>query len=380
MQIVEYNKVNKNDWDALVEKSPDGWLYQTSSYINYECKSGNESHSFAVFSDNDELIGLCPLYLGDQFSYSKFIFLRYLQAGCKKYLQPWLNICNLWTYNVLNNGYSGPVISPSLGSKGRKKIFKLIFEHIDKIAQKNRVEALEIRLTDISLSNLPPLRKGGNPLWSVGIAEHLFFPPRLCVILDLQKEESVLLSEMDKDCRAEIKQAERNNLKIKRGVTKKDLRLFHRIHVVSWKRTGVRPQPFEHYTQMWKYLGEEKTIKLFFAEKEKKAVSAVLLHTYKNGVLYWGGCSLPEALSLRANNFLLWSAIKWAKSKGYKWFEIGLFDSFQGVSRKEYSVGQYKAQFSNDYFVPFEGQKLYTKKAVKQLAAISKRNTYGCHR
>jgi len=367
MHIVEYQNINKKEWDKLVEKSPDGWLYQTSSYIDYATRSGNKSFSFAVFSDNNEMIGLCPLYFGDQFSYSNNIILKYIQAGSKKFLQPVLDILNLWTYKTLYTGFSGPVISTELGEKGRKKTLKFLFGHIDKLAQKNKAEALEVRLTDLSLSNLPPLRKARNPLWEFGIAEHLFYPSRSCVILDLEKNEEKLLSEMDKDCRAEIRQAERNGLKVRQGSSKKDLKLFHQIHIPSWNRTGMHPQAFEHYDEMWKHLGGEKTIKLFFAEQEGKAVSAVLLHTFKDGVFYWGGCSLPEALKLKANNYLLWSAAKWAKSAGYKWFEIGIFDSFKGSNHKEYSVGQYKAQFTNEYFIPFEAQKVYTKKALRQI-------------
>jgi len=367
--------MEKKKWDELVEKSPDGWLYHTSHYIDYVCRGGNESFSFAVFSDNDELVGLCPLYFGDQFTYSKNTLLMYFQTGCKKFFQPILSFLNFWTCNILHTGFSGPVVSPELGDKGRKKTLKFIFNHIDKIAEKNKAEALEVRMTDLSPSNLPPIRKDRNPLWEMGVAEHLSFPPLLCVMLNLQKNETELLSEMDKDCRAEIKQAERNGIKIREGLNKKDLKLFHDIHIPSWQRTGMHPQAFEHYDEMWKYLEGNKTIKLFFAEKNGKAVSAVLLHVYKDGVFYWGGCSLPEALKLKANNFLLWSAVKWAKSKEYKWFEIGLFSSFKGADSKEHSVGQYKAQFSNDYLMPFEGQKIYTKKAAKRLLIRSIRNS-----
>jgi len=217
MYIKEYSKIEKEKWDDLVDKSPDGWLYQTSSYIDYASRNGNKSVSFAVFSDNNEMVGLCPLYFGDQFAFSKNIILLYLQAGFKKFFQPLLDFFNLWTYNVLYTGFSGPVVSPALGEKGRKKTLKFIYKHIDKIAKENKAEALEVRLTDLSSSNLPPMRKDRNPLWEMGIAEHLFFPPRSCVILDLNKSEESLLSEMDKDCRAEIRQAERNGLKVLEG-------------------------------------------------------------------------------------------------------------------------------------------------------------------
>jgi lipid II:glycine glycyltransferase (peptidoglycan interpeptide bridge formation enzyme) len=99
------------------------------------------------------------------------------------------------------------------------------------------------------------------------------------------------------------------------------------------------------------------------AEYQGKAVSGMLIHIFKDGVLYWGGCSLFEALKLRPNNFLLWSVIKWAKNSGYKWFEVGQFQTYPWRNIKEYNIGRYKSQFGEDYLVPFEGVKYYTVKS-----------------
>jgi hypothetical protein len=68
---------------------------------------------------------------------------------------------------------------------------------------------------------------------------------------------------------------------------------------------------------------------------------------------------------VKANNFLLYEAIKWAKDQGYKSFCVGLFESYPGHNLKEYTVGQYKAQFSNRHFDALEGRRILSKKALR---------------
>ena len=104
-------------------------------------------------------------------------------------------------------------------------------------------------------------------------------------------------------------------------------------------------------------------VKFFFAESEAETIAGMIVHSYKDGVFYWGGCSLANALKYRPNNFLMWSAILWLKNNGFKWFEVGQFQPYSAVRTKEYTVGRYKSQFGCDYLVPFEGQKNYTMKS-----------------
>ena len=103
----------------------------------------------------------------------------------------------------------------------------------------------------------------------------------------------------------------------------------------------------------------KNTIRLFFAEYNEKPVAAVMIHMYKDMCFYWGGCSYSEALKLKANNYLLYQTMLSLKNSGKKIFAVGLFQSFPGKNTKEYTVGQYKAQFVRDYYTAFEGVKTY---------------------
>lgn len=351
-EIISYDTVDKNVWDQLVVNSAEGWLYQTSSWIDYAQNWGSRSLSFGIMSDRKELVALCPLYLDTN------------------------RIMGLIPNRRLYTGMSGPIFSPSLGLNVKKRLWRKVADYIDSIAMENRADVLQVRCTSIANCNLPPLRSEINPLWIVGISEPLYPIPVATLILNITKSEDQLLAEMDGDCRAAIRQAERAGVSFRIGNSLEDVELYEKIHRESWQRTGLTPNPLKYFTEMWDRFGKNDNAKFIFAEHAGKAIAGVLIHIFKQGVFYWGGCSIGEALRHRPNNYLLWSAITTAKQLGLSWFEVGQFQLHPGANPKEYNVGKYKAQFGKDYYIPFEGQKTYTSKAeiIKILKKVLKRN------
>jgi lipid II:glycine glycyltransferase (peptidoglycan interpeptide bridge formation enzyme) len=232
----------------------------------------------------------------------------------------------------------------------------MMFQYIEKISKEEKIDCLRIRLVDIAPRYMPPLRKAFNPLWMFGIHDRLSEPPRLVAVINLSKSVEELKADMDEDCRSAINKAERNGLSFVEG-DYGDLDAYWRLHNETWSRTGMNPHSLMEIQEEWNVLAKESH--LFFSYYEEEIVAAVMLHAYKTGVLYWGGCSKFGDQNLRANNFLLWSCIKWAKEKGYIWFNIGLFSPTPGDNLKEYNVGKYKSQFTKDYYEAYECQKKY---------------------
>ena len=175
----------------------------------------------------------------------------------------------------------------------------------------------------------------------------------------LDKPEAQLLMEMDADCRAAVRQAERFAVQFVEGSSRDSMSDYVQLHQESWKRTGLKPHSSEYFQDMWESLQPHGALKVFFAMHENRIVAAVIIHLFKEGVFYWGGCSAGDALGLRPNNFLLWNTAKWAKQHGYRFFEIGQFFPHPTKDLKEFNVGKFKTQFGKDELVPFEGQKIY---------------------
>lgn len=161
-----------------------------------------------------------------------------------------------------------------------------------------------------------------------------------------------LLRGYDGDLRNQIRQSLRRGVTITVVAPATDAeaatayREFLPIHVASWQRTGMAPHGLDYL------LGLETAVRaaggrdlLVMARDEGgRAVAAVNCHVDRGRAIYWSGCSLPEALPLRANPLCLHAAILAAQAMGVRRFELGRFRADESDA-KEVSVTRYKAQF-----------------------------------
>jgi hypothetical protein len=121
------------------------------------------------------------------------------------------------------------------------------------------------------------------------------------------------------------------------------------IHQASWRRTGLAPHGIDYLLGLDAAVrdgGGSDVVVLAYSGKGE-AVAAVTCHVYGDRAIYWSGCSLEEALPLRANPFCLDLAILATQEMGANTFELGRYDARE-QDAKELSVTRYKAQFGGD--------------------------------
>lgn len=343
--IVNKSEIDDTEWDNLVFSSTDGWLYQTNYWINLIDKCEIRSSSFGVRSSKGQLLAVFPLYRGD-YKALKFMTIKRLYTGL-----------------------SGPVISNTINQKQRNKLLKYMFKYIDDIAEFEKIDILQVRLTMLAPTYFSSESPTINPLFYVGLVSPISSQIEKAVqpltrMIFLDKPEDQLLMEMETDCRAAVRQAERSGLDFVEGNSDDALSTYVHLHDDSWRRTGLAPHTMSYFENMWSSLSQINAIKIFFAKHEGRVVAAIMVHVFKEGVFYWGGCSEGDSLKLRPNNFLLWNTICWAKNNGFRSFEIGQFYPSPTDNQKEYNVGKYKVQFGRDELVPFEGQKVYRSRKI----------------
>ncbi len=359
MKFPAFDTIPSEEWDALVMASPDGWLYQTHAYIADAAAQGNRNLSFALMTDTNEMLGICPIYLTLDTRYSRNPIFRFFQRAIMFFLRR-MKIQGPWDYRILSSGFSGPALSPRLGAKGRRKAFKDIGARLVALGHQERVDEIQLRFTEMAEANTGEGRPGLSLLWAMGLTEPLAMIPRSAVILDLSQPLEKLRSGLDEDCRSEINRAMKEGCGCAVDPDSRVERYYH-IHEISWNRTMGHAHPLSHFTDMESLLGEHMHI--FLARHAEADVAGVLIHSFKDAVIYWGGCSLLEGQKVKANNYLLFEAVKWAKEQGHKWFCVGVFDAYPGMNLKEYRVGQYKAQFSSRHLEALEGRRIMSSRA-----------------
>lgn len=343
--VQSFEDVPAAEWDQLVNESPEGWLYQTSSWIEYAKQTGSPSASFALRTQQGNLAAVFPLYRQDMG-----------RLG-------WRRLRRLYT------GLSGPVIAKGLQETVRQTVWKQLFLEVDRIAAEQQIDILQVRLTNIAPAYQPGQRDDVNPLISVGLlgpltVDAFSISQPLSRVLDLDKSPEQLLKEMDGDCRAAIRQAQRNGITVELAEKRGDLLDFAELHHANWNRNGLNAHELEYFFSMWDRFHSSGAMKMFFARYQDKRIAAVIIHAFKDAAFYWAGCSDANFLKLRPNNLLLWEATQHLRRCGARWFEVGYYYPSHAPSRKEFNIGQYKSQFGCQRIVPWEGQKAYNQARV----------------
>lgn len=361
--IKPFSEIPNDIWDDLVKESDDAWLYQTSRSINWQTLSSKniKNLSFGIFSESNYLVACVPLFLVfEPISIPKIKFLNVIVRT--------INYASRMTfgYPLLarrllkfdTESFSGPVIVNAVGKRGRSHLLRLIFREIDKLAFGFKAKQFEARLCEPARFNHPEYRPTINPLFYYGVTEP-YGLPRGVVYTELNGTLSDIWKQLDEDCRSAVNKGKRSNLLFVEN-DNKNVERFHKIHAPSWDRTMGHHQPLSRFLNMRAHLDDGDNLYTFFAQKDGQDVATVMLHAYKDTIVYFGGASLDVAKKYSANNFLLYSTLVWAQGKGYKIFLVGLFEICEtSENSKSYSVGKYKTQFSKRYYPAFESKKIY---------------------
>lgn len=149
-------------------------------------------------------------------------------------------------------------------------------------------------------------------------AEETFF----IHLLDLSRDIDSIYADLDKDCvQRRIQRAQRGGLVEECGRSETLLKQFYKLFVITRSRHGLPPIPYAWFQNLIQYLGEALEIRL--AYRENIPVSAILTLRFKDTLYYKYGCSDARFKKYGPTPWLLWSAIKSAKLRGARRFDLG---------------------------------------------------------
>jgi CelD/BcsL family acetyltransferase involved in cellulose biosynthesis len=124
-----------------------------------------------------------------------------------------------------------------------------------------------------------------------------------------------------------IKKAEQDGVRVRWAGEKRDLtETFYRIHTETRRRLGVPVQPKRFFSLLWERFIAPGFGFVLLADAGSTAIAGAVFLAWKSTVTYKYGASLREFGRLRANNLLLWEAIRWACEQGYARFDFGKTD------------------------------------------------------
>jgi hypothetical protein len=213
-------------------------------------------------------------------------------------------------YDIISAEFSGPLVV--CGQNSRKEFLGLFLREFNSFCNARAIVAEFGRLNPYYNNNPDTLE---------ALSARL---NRRIVCLGLAKGEKEIWQGFSKGNKSSIKKAKREGVHIKRVASQECLKDFYRLYVSTMRRNEADEFYYfslEFFENLFGRLKEN--ISLFAASFEGRIISAgIFLHCGEYMHYYFSG-SDETYLRLCPNNLLLYEAICWAKSEGFKVFNLG---------------------------------------------------------
>jgi hypothetical protein len=141
--------------------------------------------------------------------------------------------------------------------------------------------------------------------------------------LNLAKSEEQIFSALRDSTRRNIKKASKVGLAVEINQSLDSMKSFYKLNCITRKRHGLPPQPFPFFKKIFEnVISKGHGIEVSAIHRGKVIASAVFFHFGKNAIYKYGASDLAHQ-HLRANNMVMWEAIKWSKEMGLESFNLG---------------------------------------------------------
>ena len=150
------------------------------------------------------------------------------------------------------------------------------------------------------------------------IGKHNIQPPNT-ILIDLNKDEDALLSEMKQKTRYNIRLAARKGVNVE---TWNDISAFHKMSMETGGRDNFGIHSMAYYKQIHKLFNSAQISELLVAKYENTPLAAVMIFYIGERAWYVYGASSNLERNRMPAYLLQWEAIKRAKARGCKSYDL----------------------------------------------------------
>lgn len=300
LRVVNHNQIGVTDWAAYVDRHPYGTVFNTKAM-------------FDVYEKTPELEPFA-LFCIDEFGRITGLLLAFYQSVLRGVLAPFTRRIVLMNTPIYDDDESLSLLLDFLKKKARfKSIYLEIRNHYD-IGNK----------ADIYLS------KG------------FYLEPHLNILVDLTKDEESLWKDVSPNRRKEIKKAIKEGFEFHQNYPDARIELYPILQEI-YSRARLPLLSNEYVTSIYDMSHDSfDVVSLVLGES---IVGALLVLKSKKTVYGLLGGSRESYFKQRPNDLLFWSALIWAKNKGFEIFDwMGA-----GHPNKPYGVRDWKKQFGGEF-------------------------------
>jgi len=147
--------------------------------------------------------------------------------------------------------------------------------------------------------------------------------------LALQADEDAVFRQFSRSqVQRNIRRAEREGIRIRRGTVRSDLDdVLYGLHVETRRRQGVPVQPRRFFSLLWDHVLAQDLGFVAIAYLGDVAVAGAVFLTWNGTIIYKYGASKPRYWGSRPNHLLFWDTIRWSCAHGYHTLDFGRTDA-----------------------------------------------------
>lgn len=166
--------------------------------------------------------------------------------------------------------------------------------------------------------------------------------------LDLRPALDALWNGMHDSTHRAIRKSERSGLTVRKAQSEPELRAFFEMHLRIRKyKYGLLAQPYSFFQNIWHQFVDSQQGFLLLAINGETIVAGDFFLQWKDTLYYKFNASLPDDLSCRPNDLLIWEAIQLGKDRGFTYLDFGLSDIDQeGLLRYKRKFGTEESTIS----------------------------------
>lgn len=171
-----------------------------------------------------------------------------------------------------------------------------------------------------------PCTLGRTPI-SPSLAPYALRPVPFCSYLghtlDLTAGEEKIFSNFRDSTRRNIKKAINQGVEIRVSSDLKAVKEFCRLNSLTRKEHGLPPQPYHFFQKVFEYVLSKGLGFVVLASRDDQNIAGAVFFIVGDKAIYKYGASDKRYQELRANNLVMWEALKWFGDKGCKIFCFG---------------------------------------------------------
>ena len=303
------NPAEQENWNNRLISTPGYSFFHTSNWAEVLRKSYNYTPVYLCNSEQNQFASLLPLMEVDSHL-----------TGKRGVCLPFTDACD-------------PIAQTA-------QEFQNLFDQAVALGRKRKWKYLAIR--------------GGEKYLTAEQPAEFFYGHKL----DLTPGQQQLFLNLRNSTQRNIKKAQKENISVTISTSPQSMKEFYRLNTHTRREHGLPPQPFNFFRALQNMVIKKDLGFVVTASLNSIVIAANVYFKFGNEVIYKYGASDKKFQHLRANNLVMWEAIKWSADQGFAKLcfgrteqeNKGLMQFKSGWGAKAYKIYYYKYDLHKNIF------------------------------